>query len=134
MNFSSCSWRYRKGIYFECAVHLDDNTRSQDGVLCCFLDSCYSSQPWPDYAPQNEAFYHPHMTSVCNIKNESDTGKCLSAISLGIIGEGPMLNKLCLEPPQDMDKKFGGKAMLMISSSCCQCLRRQTHPKIVNTH
>ena len=65
----------------------------------------------------------PHKDSVCNIKKESDTGKFLSKISLGIINECPMPNKLCLEtlgcsmrdlvPAQDRDKKFGGKKMLV---------------------
>ena len=39
----------------------------------------------------------PHEDSVCNFKKESDTGKFLSDVSLGIIDEGPMLNKLYLE-------------------------------------
>ena len=36
----------------------------------------------------------PHKNSVCNFKKESETGKFLSEVSLGIIDEGPMLNKL----------------------------------------
>ena len=65
----------------------------------------------------------PHKDSVCNFKKESEIGKFLSDISLGIIDEGPMLNKLYLEaldwsmkdlvPAQDRDKKFGGKIMLV---------------------
>ena len=39
----------------------------------------------------------PHKDSVCNFKKESETGKFLSEISLGVIDEGPMLNKLYLE-------------------------------------
>ena len=39
----------------------------------------------------------PHKDSVYNFKKESDTGKFLSDTSLGIIDEGPMLNKLYLE-------------------------------------
>ena len=39
----------------------------------------------------------PHKDTVCNFKKESDTGKFFSDISLGIIDEGPMLNKQCLE-------------------------------------
>ena len=60
----------------------------------------------------------PHKDSVCTFKKESDTGKFLSDISLGIIDEGQMLNKLCLEaldssmkdllPTQDRHKNFGG--------------------------
>ena len=67
----------------------------------------------------------PHKDSVCNFKKESDTGKFLSDISLGIIDEGPMLNELYLEvldwsmkelvPAQDRSNKFGGKLMLVSS-------------------
>ena len=39
----------------------------------------------------------PHRDSVCNFKKESDTGKFLYEIELGIIDEAPMLNKLCHE-------------------------------------
>ena len=88
----------------------------------------------------------PHKDSVCYFKKESDTGKFLSDISLGIIDEGPMLNKLHLEaldqsmkdlvPAQDRNKKFGGKVMLVmvIFSSCYQFLRRQTEQKLSTTH
>ena len=37
-----------------------------------------------------------HMDSVCNFKKESDIETVLSDISLGILDEGPMLNKLYL--------------------------------------
>ena len=56
----------------------------------------------------------PHKNSVCNFKKESEIGKFLSDISLGIIDEGPMLNELYLEaldwymkdlvPAQDRNK------------------------------
>ena len=36
----------------------------------------------------------PHKDSVCNFKKESDAGKFLSDIALGVIDEGPMLSKL----------------------------------------
>ena len=58
----------------------------------------------------------PHKDSVCNFEKESETGKFLSEISLGVIDEGPMLNKLYLEaldqsmkdlvPTEDKEKKF----------------------------
>ena len=49
----------------------------------------------------------PHKDSVCNFKKESEIGKFLSDISLGIIDEGPMLNDRIpsttpgAEPPRD---------------------------------
>ena len=89
-------------------------------------------------------FIAPHKDSVCNFKKESDIGKFLSVIPLGIIDEGPMLHKQCLEaldhsmrdlvPAKDRDKKFGGKVIVVISSSCCQCLRRQTEQILSTTH
>ena len=41
--------------------------------------------------------FYPQRDSVCSIKKQSDTAKFLSKIVLGIIDEGPMLNKLCYE-------------------------------------
>ena len=65
----------------------------------------------------------PHKDSVCRFKKESDRGKSLSDISLGIIDKGPMLDKLYLEaldqsvkdlvPAPDRHMKFGGKVMLV---------------------
>ena len=65
----------------------------------------------------------PHKDSVCNFKKESEIGRFLSEISLGIIDEGPMLNKLYLKasdqslkdlvPAEDKEKKFGGKIILV---------------------
>ena len=65
----------------------------------------------------------PHKDSVCNFKKESEIGRFLSEISLGIIDEGPMLNKLYLEaldrslkdlvPAEDKEKKFGGIIILV---------------------
>ncbi|KAL7532029.1 hypothetical protein ACHAWF_004001, partial [Thalassiosira exigua] len=67
--------------------------------------------------------FHPHKDSLCNIKRQSDLAKFLSSIVLGIIDEGPMLNKLCYEAldrsmrdlasGEDVDKLFGGKLMLV---------------------
>ena len=67
--------------------------------------------------------FNPKKDSVCNIKKQSDLAKFLSNIALGIIDEGPMLNKLCYEaldrsmrdiaPPGDQKKKFGGKKILV---------------------
>ena len=67
--------------------------------------------------------FHPTKDSVCNIKKQSDLAKYLSDIVLAIIDEGPMLNKLCFEAldrsmrdlasPEDKDKKFGGKLVLV---------------------
>ena len=75
--------------------------------------------------------FHPHKDSVCNIKKQSDLAKFLSNISLGIIDEGPMLNKLCYEaldrsmrdlaPTKDKHKKFGGK-MILVSGDFRQLL------------
>ena len=86
----------------------------------------------------------PHKDSVCNFKKESEIGKFPSDISLGIIDEGPMLNKLYLEaldqsmkdlvPAQDRDKKFGGKIML-VSGDFCQLLpvlEKTNRAEIVN--
>ena len=86
----------------------------------------------------------PHKDSVCNFEKESDTGKFLSDISLGIIDEGPMLNKLCLEaldwsmkdlvPAQDRHEKFGGKVMLVSSDfqQLLPVLEKANRAKIVN--
>ena len=67
--------------------------------------------------------FHPHKDSVCNIKKQSDLAKFLSKLDLGIIDEGPILDKLCYEaldrsmrdvvPEEDRDKIFGGKLMLV---------------------
>jgi hypothetical protein len=67
--------------------------------------------------------FHPQKDSFCNIKKQSDLAKFLSRIDLGIIDEGPMLNKLCYEaldrsmkdlvPEEDKEKKFGGKNILV---------------------
>jgi hypothetical protein len=75
--------------------------------------------------------FNPKKDSVCNIKKQSDVAKFLSSIVLGIIDEGPMLNKLCYEaldrsmrdiaPPEDQGKKFGGK-MILVSGDFRQLL------------
>ena len=85
----------------------------------------------------------PHKDSACNYKKESDPGKFLADISLGIIDEGPMLNKLCLEaldqsmkdlvPAQEWHKNFGGKVML-ISSDFQQLLPGKQSKKMSMTH
>ena len=86
----------------------------------------------------------PQMDSVCNFKKESETGKFLSEISLGVIDEGPMLNKLYLEaldqsmkdlvPAEDKEKKFGGK-IIMVSGDFQQLLpvlEKASRAKFVN--
>ena len=88
--------------------------------------------------------FHPHKDSLCNIKRQSDLAKFLSEIVLGIIDEGPMLNKLCYEAldrsmrdladPEDKDKLFGGKPML-VSGDFRQLLpviERSNRAKIVS--
>ena len=86
----------------------------------------------------------PHKDSVCNFKKESDTGKFLSDISLGLIDEGPMLNKLCLEAldqskkdvvsAQDRHKKLGGKVELVSGDfqQLLPVLEKANRAKIVN--
>ena len=86
----------------------------------------------------------PHKNSVCNFKKESETGKSLSEVSLGIIDEGPMLNKLYLEaldwlmkdlvPAEDKEKKFGGKIMLVSGDfqQLLLVLEKASRAKIVN--
>ena len=39
--------------------------------------------------------FHPNSESVCNVKKQSEMAKFLSEISLAIIDEGPMLDRLC---------------------------------------
>ena len=61
--------------------------------------------------------FHPHKDSVCNAKKQSEVATFLSSIALGIIDEGPMLNKLCYESldrtlkdlvsAEDKQKSFG---------------------------
>ena len=66
---------------------------------------------------------NPTKESTCNIPKQSDLAQFLRKMSLGIIDEGPMLDKLCYEAldrtlrgfasPQDQGKKFGGKIILV---------------------
>ena len=87
----------------------------------------------------------PHKDSVCNIKKQSELAEFLAKIDLGIIDEGPMLNKLCYEaldrsmrdlvPDGDQEKKFGGK-LILVSGDFRQLLpviERANRAKIV-TH
>ena len=86
----------------------------------------------------------PHKDSVCDFEKESDTGKFLPDISLGIIDEGPMLNKLGLEaldqsikdvvPAQRSYKKFGGKVILVSGDfwHLLPVLEKANRAKIVN--
>ena len=86
----------------------------------------------------------PHKDSVCNFKKESETGKFLSEISLGVIDEGPMLNKLYLEaldwsmkdlvPVEDKEKKFGGKIILVSGDfrQLLPVLEKASRAEIVN--
>ena len=86
----------------------------------------------------------PHKDSVCNFKKESETGRFLSEISLGIIDEGLMLNKLYLEalnqsmkdlvPAQDKEKKFGGKVILVSGDfhQLLPVLEKASRAEIVN--
>ena len=86
----------------------------------------------------------PHKYSVCNLKKESEIGRFLSEISLGIIDEGPMLNKLYLEaldrslkdlvPAEDKEKKFGGKIILVSSDfrQLLPVLEKASTAEIVN--
>ena len=67
--------------------------------------------------------FHVNSESTCNISKQSPEAKFLQDIVLGIIDEGPMLNKLCYEAlhrtmvdladKKDKHKKFGGKIMLI---------------------
>ena len=67
--------------------------------------------------------FDPRKDSVCNIKKQSELAAFLSNMALGIIDEGPMLNKLCYEaldrtlkdlaPEKNEEKKFGGKLILV---------------------
>ena len=86
----------------------------------------------------------PHKDSVCNFKKESEIGRFLSEISLGIIDEGPMLNKLYLEavdcslkdlvPAEDKEKKFGGKIILVSGDfrQLLPVLEKASRAEIVN--
>ena len=66
---------------------------------------------------------NPTKDSTCNIPKQSDLAQLLRKMSLGIIDEGPMLDKLAYEAldrtlkglaePQDCNKKFGGKIILV---------------------
>ena len=88
--------------------------------------------------------FHVNSESTCNISKQSPEAKFLQDIVLGIIDEGPMLNKLCYEAlhrtmvdladKKDKHKKFGGKIML-ISGDFRQLLpvmEKANRSKIVN--
>ena len=88
--------------------------------------------------------FDPRKDSVCNIKKQSELAVFLSNMALGIIDEGPMLNKLCYEaldrtlkdlaPEKNKEKKFGGK-LILVSGDFRQLLpviERASRAKIVN--
>ena len=64
-----------------------------------------------------------HEDSICNIKKQSDMAAFLLGMALGIIDEGPMLDRLCYETldrtlrdlseGENKNKKFGGKIILV---------------------
>ena len=86
----------------------------------------------------------PHKDSVCKFKKESETGKFLSEISLGVIDEDPILNKLYFEaldqsmkdlvPVEDKEKKFGGKIILVSGDfqQLLPVLEKASRAEIVN--
>ena len=125
----------------ECAGNLDDKRKSQgynSGIAATLLFLGQTTHH------RFKLPLTPHKDSVCNFKKESEIGRILSEISLGIIDEGPMLNKLYLEaldqslkdlvPAEDKEKKFGGK-IILVSGDFWQLLpvlEKASRAEIVN--
>ena len=50
--------------------------------------------------------FHPNSDSMCNIKKQSKMAKFLAGMSIGIIDEGPMLDRLLYEAIDNTIKDF----------------------------
>ena len=50
--------------------------------------------------------FHPKSDSMCNIKKQSEMAEFLAGMSIGIIDEGPMLDRLLYEAIDNTMKDF----------------------------
>ena len=71
--------------------------------------------------------FHPNSDSMCNIKKQSEMAKFLAGMSIGIIDEGPMLDRLLYEAIDKTIKDFvpeehNEKNLMLISGDFRQVL------------